>query len=131
MMKSGVMRSLFVNRMIEIIAGPLILPLMMCAGCQTQPTARTRTQALQTLRTVALEDGVSRSEAQVIGECYFARNVGCGVFLGVIDGGSRWIVDAAVGYAAKPVEGFYIDKHSGKVVSPIGPSYDNPLEMLP
>jgi hypothetical protein len=29
------------------------------------------------------------------------------------------------------VKGFYIDKHTGRVVSPIGPSYDNPLEIFP
>jgi hypothetical protein len=83
------------------------------------------------LRTVKLADGVSQSEARIIAECYFAKNVGCGAFSGIHDGGDRWIVDAAFGYAAVPVSGFYIEKNSGKVVSTIGPSYDNPLEIFP
>jgi hypothetical protein len=109
----------------------LILLLVACAGCQTQPVAPTAAEWREKLRTVTLADGISQSEAQIIGECYFARHVGCGAFSGVHDGGDRWIVDGAVGYAAVPVQGFYIDKRSGKVVSPIGPSYDNPLDIFP
>jgi hypothetical protein len=83
------------------------------------------------LQTVTLADGISQSEAQIIGDCYFAKNVGCGAFYGVQDGSDRWIVDAGFVYAAVPVTGFYIVKQSGKVVSPIGPSYDNPLDIFP
>ena len=109
----------------------LILVLVVCAGCQTPPAAPTAAEWRQKLQTVTLADGISQSEAQIIGECYFAKNVGCGAFYGVHDGGDRWIVDAAFGYAAVPVKGFYIEKQSGKIVSPIGPSYDNPLEIYP
>jgi hypothetical protein len=109
----------------------LILLVVVCAGCQTQPTEPSAAQQRGRLKTITLVDGISQSEAQIIGECYFAKNVGCGAFHGVHDGGDRWIVDAAFGYAAVPVKGFYIDKQSGRVVSPIGPSYDNPLEIYP
>ena len=109
----------------------LILLLVVCAGCQPKPAATTADQLRAKLKTVTVADGISQSDAQIIGECYFAKNVGCGVFKGIQDGGDRWIVDASFGYAGKPVTGFYIDKHSGKVVSPIGPSYDNPLEIFP
>ena len=109
----------------------LILMLGVCVGCQTPPAALTSVEWHQKLQTVNLTDGVSQSEAQIIGECYFARYVGCGCFTGIRDGGDRWIVDGAIGVAAMPVHGFYIDKHSGRLVSPIGPSYDNPLEIFP
>jgi hypothetical protein len=107
-----------------------LLLLMVCAGCRT-PAGPTQVELRERLKTVTLADGVSQSEARIIGECYFAWNVGCGAFYGIRDGGDRWIVDGGFGYAAEPVKGFYIDKHSGKVVSPIGPSYDNPLEIFP
>ena len=109
----------------------LILVLGFCVGCQTQHATPTAAEWHQKLQTVNLVDGVSQSEAQIIGECYFAKYVGCGGFTGIRDGGDRWIVDGAIGIAAKPVYGFYIDKRSGKLVSPIGPSYDNPLEIFP
>jgi hypothetical protein len=101
----------------------LIVLLVVCAGCQTQ-------QLRGKLHTITLADGISQSEAQIIGECYFAKNVGCGGFLGVHDGGDRWIADGAFGYAAKPVQ-LYIDKRSGRITSDFGPSYDNPLEIYP
>lgn len=109
----------------------LILVSVVCAGCQTPPATPTAAEWRQKLQLVTLADGISQSEAQIIGECYFAKNVGCGAFYGVHDGGDRWIIDAAFGIAAVPVKGFYIDKQSGRVVSPIGPSYDNPLEIYP
>ena len=106
----------------------LILLFAVCAGCRSRPTAadwRAR------LHTVTLEDGVSQHEAFIVGRCYFAKHVRCGAFYGVRDGGDSWIVDAAFGYAGETVHGFYIDKRSGKVVSPIGPSYDNPFDIFP
>jgi hypothetical protein len=108
-----------------------LILLVACAGCQTQPTEPTAAQLREKLHTVTLADGISQSEAQIIGECYFAKNVGCGAFYGVHDGGDRWIVDGEFGYAAVPVKDFYIYKQSGRVVSSIGPSYDNPLEIYP
>jgi hypothetical protein len=109
----------------------LILLLVACAGCQPKTTAPTSAQLREKLHTVTMADGISESEAQIICECYFAKNVGCGAFQGIHNGGDRWIVEALFGYAGTPVKGFYIEKHSGKVVSPIGPSYDNPLEIYP
>ena len=83
------------------------------------------------MHTVTLVDGVSKPRALLICECYFAKEVGCGAFGGIHDGGDRWIVDAKFGVGGDPVKGFNFDKKSGKVVSPIGPSYDNPLEIFP
>jgi len=76
-------------------------------------------------------DGISRSEAELIAKCYFQQNVGCGNFTGIRDGGDHWIVDGVFGYAAKPIHGFHIDKSTGKITSPIGPSYATPFTIFP
>jgi hypothetical protein len=83
------------------------------------------------LKAVTVADGISKSEAELIAECYFHQNVGCGGFTRIRDGGGYWIVDGAFGYAAKPIQGFHIDKSSGKITSPIGPSYATPFEIFP
>lgn len=104
---------------------------LICVACQMQPAVPPAAEWRAKLKTVTLTDGISRSEAQIIGQCYFARHVGCGGFSGIRDGGDHWIVDGNFGIAGAPVRGFFIDKHSGKVTSPIGPSYDNPFEIFP
>ena len=121
------------------------LALIACGGCgqrsTTSPTdtasvesqardAQT-TQLREKLKGVTVADGISKTEAELIAECYFHQNVGCGAFTGIQDGGDFWIVDAKFGYAATPVKGFHIDKNSGKIKSPIGPSYANPFEIFP
>ena len=83
------------------------------------------------MKTVKVADGISETEARTIAECYFHKNVGCGAFLGIHDDEDRWMVDGVFGYAGAPIRGFYIAKQSGKVVSPVGPSYDNPLDIFP
>lgn len=114
----------------EIFA-TFVLLTAICTGCETLPNQPTIAERREKLHTVTLEDGISQSEARIIGESYFARHVGCGAFSGVHDGGGRWIVDGAVGVAGVPVHDFYIDKRSGKVTSSIGPSYDNPRDIFP
>jgi len=90
-------------------------------------TAELRTK----LKSITVADGISKSEAELIAECYFQRNVGCGAYTGIRDGGDYWIVDGAFGYAGQPIKGFHIDKNTGKVTSPIGPSYASPFEIFP
>jgi len=94
---------------------------------QTTQTAQLR----QILKGVTVANGISKPEAEIIAECYFYQNVGCGSFTGIRDGGSFWIVDGAVGYAGQPVEGLHIDKRRGKIQSPIGPSYATPFDIFP
>ena len=108
-----------------------ILFVFVCVGCQTQPTDPSAGELRIRLHSITVVDGISQAEAQIIGECYFAKNVGCGAFRGVHDGGDRWIVDGGFGYAGEPIQGFYIDKQSGGVVSPIGRSYGDPLKIYP
>ena len=122
-----------------------LLALLACAGCSqpaaTSPTTSSSspsqsreaqtTQLRQKLKAVTVADGISKSEAELIAECYFHQNVGCGGFTGIRDGDGYWIVDGAFGYAAKPIQGFHIDKSTGKITSPIGPSYATPFEIFP
>src|SRR5689334_19546880 len=107
----------------------LFLLSLALVGCRTQTMGLANTGLRQKLKAVTLADGVSQSEAEIIGQSYFAKNVGCGAFNGIRDGGDRWIVDGTFGYAAKPLKGFFIDKSSGKLTSPVGPSYDDPLRI--
>ena len=83
------------------------------------------------LKSITVADGISKSEAELIAECYFHQNVGCGGYTGVRDGSEYWIVDGAFGMAAQPIKGFHIDKGTGKIKSPIGPSYASPFEIFP
>jgi len=122
-----------------------LLVLIVCSGCSqhsaTSPTASTSpalqardsqtTQLREKLKTVTVADGISKSEAVLIAECYFHQNVGCGAFTGIQDGGDFWIVDAKSGYAGTPVKDFHIDKRTGKITSPIGPSYATPFQIFP
>ena len=115
--------------------GLLALFAVLLAGtaCRKESAdAATQTAALrQQLKGVTITDGISKPEAEIIAKCYFDKHVGCGAFLGIRDGGSNWIVDAKFGLAGKPVNGFHIDKNTGVVTSPIGPSYANPSQILP
>ena len=89
-----------------------------------------RQAARKRLSKVTISDGISRKEATAIAEAYFCEHVGCGAFRGIRNGGDVWIVEAVFGHGARPVRGFQIDKKSGRVTSPIGPSYENPLDMM-
>ncbi len=115
----------------------LLLLLFICLGCRVQAVSpddaelRPEERELrQKLQAVILLDGISRPEAEIIARSYFARNVGCGAFTGILDGGDHWIVDGEFGYAGEPIKGFFIDKSSGQVTSPIGPSYGDPRKIF-
>jgi hypothetical protein len=108
------------------------MSLAVCAGCRTAPPGPTSPEGHAKLQSVNPADGISESEAWIIGRCYFAKHVGCGVFTGIRDdGGDRWIVEGVSGIIGLPKPCVFIDKHSGKVASLIGPGYDNPLDIFP
>jgi len=127
------------------LSSVILLAVLACASCShraaTSPTTNSsspsesreaQTTALrQKLRAVTVADGISKSEAELVAECYFHQHVGCGGFTGIRDGGDFWIVDGAFGYAAKPIQGFHIAKTTGKITSPIVPSYATPFEIFP
>ena len=115
----------------------VILVSVICSGCNQDPdavAAKERTAKTAMLRrqliAITLLDGISQSEAEIIANFYFDRNVGCCAFNGIRDGGPFWIVNAQFGFAGTAVNGFHIDKLTGKISSPIGPSYSNPSELL-
>ena len=114
----------------RIFVVPLLL-LVACLGCRPDTVSPSDTELREKLRAIALSDGVSQSEAKIIARSYFARHVGCGAFTGIRDGGKRWIVDGMFGAAGEPIQGFFIEKRSGKVTSPVGPSYEDPLKIFP
>ena len=74
-----------------------LLALLAFVGCAqpivTSPTKSTssssqsreaRTSQLrEKLKSVTVADGISKSEAELIAECYFHQNVGCGGFTGI------------------------------------------------
>ena len=119
------------------LQGLILLALLICAGCsQPAPTSPLSPRELETnqlrekLRAITVADGISKPEAELIAECYFHQNVGCGGYTGIRDGGDYWIVDGAFGYAGTKIQGFHIDKSTGKITSPIGPSYATPFEIF-
>ena len=82
------------------------------------------------LQSISIADGISKSEAELIAECYFHENVGCGAFTGIQDGGPFWVVEGFFGYSAKPINGFHIDKDTGKITSLIDPRHTTIAQML-
>lgn len=79
---------------------------------------------------VDTRDGVTRAEAHDIAQAYFLRHVGCGNFAGISEAPDAWVVEGRSGYAGEPIRGFLIDKRSGAISSPIGPSHARPEDML-
>lgn len=91
--------------------------------------AATQTAA-KLLDRVDTTNGVSRAEATNIAQAYFLRNVGCGNFSGISEAPESWVVEGKFGYAGKPIRGFFINKKTGAITSPVGPSYAHPKDML-
>ena len=71
------------------------------------------------LSSVDLSNGVDRKEAENIARAYFLKNVCCGAFTGISDGGNVWNVEGLHGYAAEPIKGFTIDKKTVAISSPV------------
>lgn len=139
----------------------LLSAVIALSSCDSRPTNLTESstpqaQAARTadlrarLKAITLADGISRAKADLIARCYFDANVGCGAYKGIRDGGAYWIVEGAFGFGGMPIEGFHIDKHSGRITAgsvesfrsdgsggitsshrAIGPSYASPLEIYP
>ncbi|WP_145985379.1 hypothetical protein [Marilutibacter maris] len=82
------------------------------------------------LRYVDTTDGVSRTEANDIAEAYFLQHVGCGNYSGISELPDSWVVEGQFGYAGEPILGFLINKQTGAITSPVGPSYARPGDML-
>lgn len=109
----------------------LFLVSLVWSGCGKQSHEARSAELRQKLRKIKTADGISKSEAELIAECYFHENAGCGGFTGIQNGEDFWIVDGLFGYAGTPIKNFRIDKRSGKITSPIGLSYETPLQIFP
>jgi hypothetical protein len=82
------------------------------------------------LASIRISDGISKHEASSIAKAYFITYVGCGTYTGISERKDVWIVNGVHGRGAALIEGFFIDKKSGEITSPIGPSHINPYGML-
>ena len=69
-------------------------------------------------------------EADLIAQAYFLKNIGCGSYESVSDGGSDWIVHGRHGVTASPIRGFLISKSKGSITSPVGPSHEIYSDLL-
>jgi hypothetical protein len=112
----------------NLISIGLAFALCACAHT-TEPVAEPKSPALL-LSSVDTSDGVSRAEAVSIAEAYFLKHVGCGAYRDISETSDAWVVEGLFGYAAQPIKGFLINKRSGAITSPVGPSYAHPSDML-
>lgn len=117
---------------IWFLRGSDSLPGKWTAGYDLQPLVplSAETEVLTALKPPEAQHGVrSRKEAERIAQSYFALHVGCGAYTGISESREAWIVEGKFGFAGEPIEGFFIDKKTGRITSPIGPSYANETEM--
>jgi hypothetical protein len=82
------------------------------------------------LAKVKTTDGINKKEANSIAKAYFLIHVGCGSFQDVTELKDAWVVNGVHGFAAEPITGFLINKRTGAITSPIGPSYERPKDLL-
>ncbi len=100
------------------------------AAEKSQPVSAKAAKPAALLQRVNTADGVTRSEADSIADAYFLLHVGCGSFTGISETPTAWVVEGRVGRGATPLRNFLIDKSTGAIHSPIGPSYVHPNDML-
>lgn len=74
--------------------------------------------------------GIDEFEALLIGDVYFAVNSHCGNFSGLSDGGSIWILSAESTFSGKALDGFSIDKMTGRIYSQQCTSYERPEDIV-
>jgi hypothetical protein len=118
----------------QTVMRQLVFLLLTLAGlsCARLPPPEDRANLQAQLRTVVVEDGISVQEADIIAQSYFYHfGPGCGVTQSVTDGGSSWISNTLVGYAAAPTrEPIRIDKKTGRVTWSDGPTVEDPKNIF-
>ncbi len=112
----------------QAIVGCAISVMFSILGASAVATERETPASL--LAGVNTSDGINKSEAEKIAAAYFMRYIGCGSFLGISEVKDAWVVEGLYGRAAEPIKGFLINKRSGAIVSPVGPSYKRPQDLL-
>ncbi|QSX79385.1 hypothetical protein [Agrilutibacter solisilvae] len=111
-------------------ASALLFASLFTSGAALAQVADNLATPASLLRYVDTTDGVSRSEANDIAEAYFLRHVGCGNYSGIAESADSWVVEGEFGYTGAPIRGFLINKKTGAIASPVGPSYAHPGDML-
>ena len=82
------------------------------------------------LSDIDVSDGIDEPEARIIADAYFKMHVGCGVYEGISNSSEVWVVEGKYGYSGDPIRGFFINKKTGSITSPIGQSYSRPSDMF-
>jgi len=106
------------------IAGVLALGCLLGA-CRSEAdlAEESRREFQRELRAVVVADGIDQREAKRLADEYFGRHIGaCGAVETPIDRGAYWEAPARFGYAAVPIDPLRIDKASGLVSWPGGPT---------
>jgi len=61
---------------------------------------------------------IDHDQALAMARADFAQRAGCGGVDGVTETTHTWVIDAKIGYAGNQVEGYFIDKETGKITVP-------------
>ena len=90
------------------------------------------TDAWTVVEGVSLKLGVTQDQAGAMAQIYFGRYIaGCGGADTPVDHGESWEVTPRMGIAGvKSGKPIIIDKHSGQVSYPGGPTFRNPADLL-
>ena len=87
------------------------------------------TDPFKKLKNMNTTDGISRSEAKTITNCYFKKHIGCGTWTDIKETPNYWDVSVLFGYAGTP-RPFHINKTSGAITTDVGPNYEDPKDLL-
>jgi len=81
---------------------------------------------------VNLKVGVTQDQASAMAQIYFGRYIaGCGGADTPVDRGESWEITPRMGIAGtKSGKQIIIEKHSGQVSFPGGPTFRNPADLL-
>ena len=111
------------------VAAVIFLPLIFGSGVAS---AEQGADAWTAVEGVNLKVGVTQDQARAMAQIYFERYIaGCGGADTPVDRGTSWEVTPKIGVAgAKSGKSIIIEKRSGHVSYPGGPTFRNPADLL-
>lgn len=111
------------------IAGVIFLPLIFGSGVASGSQG---TDAWTAVEGVNLKVGVTQDQARAMAQIYFEHYIaGCGGADTPVDRGTSWEVTPKIGVAgAKSSKSIVIEKRSGHVSYPGGPTFRTPADLL-
>jgi len=107
-----------------------LLPVFFLLEASAEPLKLAPLPITGFLSDINASDGIDELEARIIADAYFKRHVGCGFYEGISSSSEAWVVEGKYGFAGDPIRGFFINKKTGAITSPIGPSYSLPNDMF-